>query len=71
MEAKEIKLLSQLLADGRCVCLKNVIVCAKEVPEDVVACQNCEMLEKCDMTICDICAETDAITHRKNILVMC
>lgn len=71
MEAKEIKLLGQLLALGHCVCLKNVIVCAKEVPEDVVACQNCELLAKFDRTICDICAETVAITHRKNILVLC
>ena len=71
MEAKEIRKLSEMLADGKKVCLAHVIVRAEHFPEPGIACLECEMLGKCNNTICDICAETDAITHRKNILVMC
>ena len=68
MSGKELKRKAVTLCEGGAVWVSGLMVRAKQVPEEEIACQLCEMDSAFDIEMCDLCAECDGYDHHKHIL---
>lgn len=69
MKDKERHQKAVRLCEGGAVLVSGLMVRAKRVPEEVIACQLCEMDSACDMDMCDLCAECDGYDRHNHVFV--
>ena len=69
MRRKYIRLLAEMLAEGKTICHSGQIVRAEVISNDEYACAQCVMHDNLDTTFCNICEECDWISNKTHKLV--